>query len=172
MKLQVAGLPGTWLKRCALAQLTYFRAGRNELALPAFQTTLELSPDLVRGHYYKSLALLEQGDLAAALTEAKLETSESWRLATLAVIYHALGRNADSESALDDLVPRFADPDATALAQVHAFRGEIDPAFEWLDRAYEQHEPFVAWVRTDNLLKNLQSDPRFSDFLERLNLAD
>jgi hypothetical protein len=70
------------------------------------------------------------------------------------------------------LTSGFADNAAIVIAQAHAYRSEIDQAFAWLDRAFEQHEPLVPFVKTDPLLNNLRSDPRFADFLERLDLAD
>lgn len=152
--------------------LVYYRAGQNELALREFQWALEMAPDYERGHYYPSIVLLEQEKLEAALAEAKLEKVEQWRQAAFAVIYHALGRDDESGTALSNLTSGFADNAAIVIAQAHAYRSEIDQAFEWLDRAFEQHEPLVPFVKTDPLLNNLRSDPRFADFLERLDLAD
>jgi len=57
-------------------------------------------------------------------------------------------------------------------ATTHAYRDEIDTAFEWLDRAYEQREPLMAWIKLDPLLNKLQGDPRLDAMLEKMNLAD
>jgi len=148
----------------------YYESGQTGLAAEAFKSILEYSPNLVRGHYRYALALLAQGNPTAALAEAELELGEQWRLAGLAMVYHALGRGEESDAALAELVKRFPDDAAAAIAKAYAFRGETEAALRWLDTAYEQHDPLVPWVRSDPMLANLQNDPKFAAFLERLNL--
>jgi len=53
---------------------------------------------------------------------------------------------------------------------VYAFRGENDHAFEWLERAYAQHDSGLAEIKADPLLKNLQRDPRYAAFLKKMRL--
>ena len=61
---------------------------------------------------------------------------------------------------------------AYQIAQVYAFRNQIDETFEWLERAYAQHEGNLAATKVDPLLKNLRSDPRYPAFLKKLNLPN
>ena len=61
---------------------------------------------------------------------------------------------------------------ASEIAEVHAFRNQPDKAFEWLDRAYPQHEPSLGSTKVEPLLKNLRSAPRFAAFLKKLNLPN
>jgi hypothetical protein len=58
------------------------------------------------------------------------------------------------------------------LAEVHAYRGEIDEAFAWLDRAYRQKDVSLYRIKGDPLLKNLEPDPRYRVFLRQMNLQD
>jgi tetratricopeptide (TPR) repeat protein len=57
-----------------------------------------------------------------------------------------------------------------ATAGAYARLGERDRAFEWLDRAYGQHNPFLVHVREFVEFDNLRSDPRFADLLRRIGL--
>jgi hypothetical protein len=41
--------------------------------------------------------------------------------------------------------------------EVHAFRGEADLAFEWLERAYDQRDGGVADIKGDRLMRGLVS---------------
>ena len=59
---------------------------------------------------------------------------------------------------------------AFQIAEVFAYRGEIDRAFEWLDRAYTLHDGGMADIKGDPLLKNLERDPRYSAFLKKMRL--
>jgi hypothetical protein len=53
---------------------------------------------------------------------------------------------------------------------VYAFRNQSDKAFEWLDRAYAQHDGGLIGMKVEPLLKSLHGDPRFAAFLKKLNL--
>jgi hypothetical protein len=84
--------------------------------------------------------------------------------------YHALGRRAESDAALRDLTQKFADDWAYQIAEVHAFRGEVDEAFAWLDRAYAQRDGGFSEMKGDPLLKHLEGDPRYRAFLRKIKL--
>jgi hypothetical protein len=44
------------------------------------------------------------------------------------------------------------------MASVHAFRGERDEEFKWLDRAYQEHSAYLPELNVDPLLKSLHGD--------------
>jgi Flp pilus assembly protein TadD len=90
----------------------------------------------------------------------------------LAVIYYALGRKTDSAAQLATLTREHASDDAFEIAEVHAYRGEVDEAFRWLDRAYAQKDPSLYLVKGDRLLKNLEPDPRYKAFLRKMKLGE
>ena len=46
--------------------------------------------------------------------------------------------------------------------------GEKDKAFEWLEKAYEEH--FIIAIKVNPVFDPLRSDPRFADLLRRMNL--
>ena len=75
-------------------------------------------------------------------------------------------------AALSEYIAKFHSDGAYQVAEVCAFRGEPDKAFEWLDRAYSQRDPGVADVKVDPLLKNLKSDPRYAAFLKKMRLPE
>ena len=131
------------------------------------RTALALSPTQAVLHYQIGLALMEKGDPTAALEEIEKEHEEFRRIG-LPLVYHALGRKADSDSALADLIAKDGDASAYNVANAYAFRGEKDLAFKWLDHAYELHDPGLANVTFDTLFKNLHSDPRWQAFLEKI----
>jgi hypothetical protein len=58
------------------------------------------------------------------------------------------------------------------VAEVHAYRGEIDQAFAWLDRAYRQKDVTLYRIKGDPLLGNLQTDARYETFLRRMKLVE
>ena len=68
---------------------------------------------------------------------------------------------------------RYADDAAFQIAKVHGYWGDADRAFEWLERAYLQRDPDLVSVGKNScLLQNLQGDPRWRPFFERMGLPD
>ena len=80
----------------------------------------------------------------------------------LPLAYHALGRAPSPMRRSARSSQKFAGEWAYQIAEVHAFRGEIDEAFAWLDRAYAQRDGGFSEMKGDPLLKNLEGDPRYA----------
>jgi hypothetical protein len=94
-----------------------------------------------------------------------------WRLHGRALALYALGRKQESDAALAQLIARFGVEGAYQIAEVYAFRGESDRAFEWLERAYTQRDTGLAYyLNGDPLLKKLERDPRYAAFLKKMRL--
>jgi eukaryotic-like serine/threonine-protein kinase len=144
-------------------------AGRLEDATAAIQKALVLDPEFPFLHTVLSRVYLAQSRPQEALAEAEREPT-GFRLQDLALAYHALGRKQESDQALAEFVAKYAANAAVQIAEVYAFRGEVDPAFAWLDRAYEQRDPGLSDMKGDPLLKNLEPDPRYNALLRRLHL--
>jgi hypothetical protein len=55
-----------------------------------------------------------------------------------------------------------------AIASHYAAAGQVDLAFEWLEKAYQERVPFLLHVRFDPDFKSMRSDPRFADLVRRI----
>ncbi|MGC2032915.1 MAG: TIR domain-containing protein [Steroidobacteraceae bacterium] len=119
------------------------------------------------GHVY-----LARGDPRTALTLIEQESDEYWRSMSLPIVYRALGREADSVQALRSVEAKYGDQGAYQIAEVHAYRGEVDAAFEWLERAIVERDGGLTWIKVDNLVANLRSDPRYKTILRKMNLPE
>jgi TolB-like protein/Tfp pilus assembly protein PilF len=156
----------------AALSLTYYYVGRLDEAEAMRRKVLALSPGWLSGCFYLGRILLARNDAQAALAVMQQEQSSFWRLTGLALAHHALGQRADSDAALAELMKLDPVGIAYQLAEVHAYRGEIDSAFEWLERSAETHDSGLTNARVDPLLRNLHADPRWGAFLSRNSLAD
>ncbi|MBI5766518.1 MAG: hypothetical protein HZA93_01895 [Verrucomicrobia bacterium] len=65
-----------------------------------------------------------------------------------------------------------ADIAAVQIAWAYGYRRESDRAFEWLERAYRQHDGGLAWTKASFALASLHSDPRWPAFWKRFGLSD
>ncbi len=147
-----------------------YRAGRLEEAVAAFKKALELNPERPFSHFGLGLVYLAQAHPQEALAEMEREPEPDFRLDGLALAYHALGRKKESDAALAELAAKYQAGAAVQIAEVYAFRGEADRAFEWLERAYAQRDPGLSQMKGEPLLKSLERDPRYAAFLKKMRL--
>ena len=154
------------LASCQLA------AGRLAEAEATLRTAIDLGP--ASGILRSALCglMLRQGNPAAALATIREEPNEYARLMGTALACHALGQSTEAAAALGLLIGRHAHTCAVQIAAVYAYRGEIDRAFEWLERAYVQRDHGLHSLRDMYFLRALHGDPRWPAFLAKMGLAD
>ncbi len=152
-----------------LGYLLYL-AGRYDKAQAELRKALDLSPQAPFAHFTLGLILISEGKPKEALAEIEKEPSEWAKLTTEVLVYHALGREQDSNAVLVELIAKHHTDSAFQIAQEYAFRGESDKSFEWLERAYQQRDPGLTTIKTDPLLKTLRHDQRFLLLLTRMRL--
>ena len=147
-------------------------AGRREDARAQFATVMELYPSLqgtgrLLPGYAHTLILLGQPDEALELIRAA--PAGNRRLQGLALAYHALGREADADQALNELTDHVEHSwDLLAVAEVYAYRGDAGQALAWLDRLRPalQCEPASPLVETyySPLLATLEDDAGWQEW--------
>ena len=150
---------------------TYFFAGRADAALASSRTALSLSPGYGGAQYGIGESLLLKGDPAGALAALQKEATEAWRMIGLPMAWHALGKKSESDAALAALIQKYAKEAAFNIAYVLAFRGEVDRAFEWLDRSVTYHDPGVVDIAVQPWFANIHQDPRWLPFLRKIGKA-
>jgi len=150
----------------------YYRSGRLSEAETEFRRALEISPTYLWAHWSLGTVLLTAGRLDAALSQMQQATPDCGGDAGLSLVYHAMKRNAESDAALARATKAYAGRWAYRMAEVHAYRGEIDQAFTWLDRAYRQKDVVLYRLKGDPLLRNLEPDARHKALLRKMNLPE
>jgi serine/threonine-protein kinase len=131
---------------------------------------LELQPSASQIHYLISRIYLMRGEGDAALQEAQLEPGSNYRLTGIALAQFARHDQAAADDALRMLIEQHAADNPFRIASVYAYRNEREKVFEWLERAYAQHDPRVINTAWEELLKPVRSDPRFAAFCQKVGL--
>ena len=148
----------------------------NEGPLPAARDALnrlgEIDPQERNNNQdaFGAIALFE-GHTREALTIFQSENSE-FRYIGIAMAEHTLGHAAESQRALELLEQKYANVWAYQIAELYAWRGESDKAFDWLERAYRQRDGGLTSLKYDRLLNNLRGDPRYKALLRKLKLPE
>jgi serine/threonine protein kinase/tetratricopeptide (TPR) repeat protein len=148
---------------------TYISLGDYKAARATLEKATALAPQHVMARYWGFLELLE-GKPAKALATFQSHPTKWIQEFGTAVCQHTLGNEEASRKALADLLATQSEVAQYQIAEVYAWRGEADKAFEWLDRAYTNRDPGVCLVKADPFVVSLHSDPRFAAFLTKLKL--
>ncbi len=152
------------------AAMIYVMSDRLDEAAASFQLALDLSPNAGLCHAFLAITRMLQGRGEEGLALAKAESHAVFRNVALAMIHHALGHPPESDAALQALIDEFGWTAAYQLAEVYAYRNEVEKAFEWLERAYNQRDPGTAHSANDVFFRPLHGDPRWQPFLHRMGL--
>jgi TolB-like protein len=156
--------------------ILYF-AGHKDRALEQFRLTLEMSPDFFPAHY--SLQLVFTGEKMYDESVDGMEQigrqmgPDDADITGLHEVYEAEGMDGVYRwaiSAWTKLSERqYVDP--YNFAGNYAALGEKDAAFDWLNKAYDQHSYMsILLIRIDPRFECLRSDPRYSDLLAKINI--
>ena len=148
-------------------------ASKGELALArgALDRALEISPGMRDALQIAPFLPLLEGKPESALAAAQRAPDEGARLVFAAMAQHTLGHARESQQALDVLIARYGEAVPIAVADVYVWRGELDRAFEWFDRAYARHDRLLAHLHEMEMVSPvLRRDPRFRELLRKIGL--
>jgi tetratricopeptide (TPR) repeat protein len=94
-------------------------------------------------------------------------------VAAVAEVHARLGNRETALKMLSELLEAkdlYVSPSRIAL--IYSSLGELDEAFCWQERAYQERDASLAWVKVAPESDALRSDTRFADLLRRMNFAD
>ena len=143
-------------------------------AIEEIQKILELDPNYFWAHYLLGEAYLQKGEYGKAIGAFGRGNVPQYRDGHLGYAYAVSGQPEKARKLIEELQAG-SQPEHLApyhLAMIYFGLGEKDKAFDWLDKACEQHSTQLFWIKTVPDLDSVRSDPRFQAILRRMNLAD
>ena len=161
--------PLAYLARGNLARILLAEGKLDEADAEA-RKSAELQPAGAGSHRWQVVVAVLRGDGEQALREAQLEPNEGYHRFELALAYYARGDRAAADAALADMVANDRNLLAYQIAEVYAWRGETDKAFEWLQISYDNHDTGLLSLLIDPLMRGLRSDPRYKIIVEKVGL--
>jgi TolB-like protein len=138
----------------------------------ANRRALELSPEDPRAQLQLGVLLLREGRFPEAIAAYHKVSIDVFRLVGLAMAEHSLGHTEESQQAFDELIAKYAADSPAQVAWVYAWRSERNKAFEWLERAYREHDGDITALKWSPFVDSLRGDPRFGAMLRKLKLPD
>ncbi|OPZ12088.1 MAG: Transcriptional activator CadC [Alphaproteobacteria bacterium ADurb.BinA280] len=149
----------------------YLAKGDTRNARAVLMLQLVDLPENPHTNFYLALCDIYEGQPEAALQRLEL-SSTLFRLLGTVIAQHERGDHAASDIALQKLIDQFAIPDGYWIGAAYAWRGELDQAFHWIERAIEGGDSSAAYLLFDPLLANLRDDPRYQRLVDRVGLGE
>ena len=154
-----------------------FIARRYSDAIAVLTAVLETTPNYRMALQWRGSAYIHsrQPDKALAdLTAAPAFKPEGVDSETILIWFHAqAGRRSVAQQHLKKVlaIARKTYVSPIALAFAYLFYGDLDRAFDWLERACDERSPGIIAFKLDPSYDVLRSDPRFERLLRRVGFA-
>jgi len=161
----------------AMVGCTFSNASQYDKAIEELQMTLTINPNYMLTHNHLGWAYRGKSMIEEAIVEFEkavdLSGGTSYQVAFLAITYYEFGKKEKAENLFDSLKQRQRDEYVPPMCfyLIHRARGDKDQAFEWLERACNEHDSFFPWQRV-NPIESLRipEEPRFKALLKKAGL--
>ena len=153
-------------------------ARQYQKAVEQCQKTLELDPTFILAHIFLGQACEQLGRMSDAVVAFERAVELSRRhptyLADLGHGYAVAGRRADALNVLAELHEMSSQRyvAARSIAEVHLGLSEVDEAFAWLKRGFQQRNGWLIHIRENPRYDRLRDDPRYLDLVARMNFPE
>jgi len=89
-----------------------------------------------------------------------------------AYAFQALGRAEEAAAATEWIIDFRGVPLAYQVAEMYAWQGNPDKAFEWLETGFETRDAGMSYLLVDLWLESLHGDSRWRPLLEKMSLLE
>jgi len=131
-----------------------------------------LNPDYAGVNSTIAWILLRQGNTEQALAALEDESDNFWRSLIEQLALFSLGKHAEADALLNIFVEKYHTHGAYQIAEIYGWQNRPDEAFQWLEKAYDQHDPGLGSLLKDATLLNLHGDPRWEILVEKIGLLE
>jgi serine/threonine-protein kinase len=152
----------------------YYFAGMLPESIEQFRRTIEIDPQFSVTYLFQAGALEAMGREKEAVDSLKklvmLTGKSPFALGYYGGALALAGQKDQALKILDDLEQlsrkRFVSP--LYIAMVYIGFDDKDKAFEYLEKAYEERESFMAFIHTWPQFQGLRSDPRYEALVKKM----
>jgi tetratricopeptide (TPR) repeat protein len=156
----------------------FYWARQYDQAIESYRRTIELAPSFYIAHYFFGETYEQAGrrrEAVAEFRETKAHSKEGirvWTLMAQARAYVLMDKKDEAQRVIDELTKlsnrHYVSP--YLLAVVYARLEDRDRSFQWLERAYQERDPYLIYLKVEPAVDGLRSDLRFPDLLRRVGL--
>jgi TolB-like protein len=154
-------------------------AGRYDEALSQVQRTLELDEHFAPAHQTLGWIYLHSGKQKEAIREFQHALELAGAADTdiqldLGFAYAVSGRPDEARRILANLqhMHQQGIAPSASVAILYGALGESGQAFAWLEKAYQERDPQLTYLKAGRRFEPMRKDPRFGQFVGRVGLPD
>src|SRR5207302_3940087 len=155
-------------------------AGRVDEALEQLRETLEMNSHFAPAHQTLGWAYLNMGKREEAIHEFQQAlqlsgTDDTDWVLDLGFAYAAAGKRDEARRILDKLKKQHARGlvPSGSIAILYGALGELDQAFAWLEKAYEERDPELTYLKVPGRrFEPLRHDARFQQLVHRIGFPE
>jgi serine/threonine protein kinase/Flp pilus assembly protein TadD len=116
----------------------------------------------------------QKGMLQEALAALRKTFDSTLKTASIAHVFARLGNRPAAEKILEEMLTSTSSKYASPydIAVIYAGLADQNRAFEWLNKAFEEHSAFMVYMSSDPRLQPLRREPPFLDLLHRMGLRN
>jgi adenylate cyclase len=159
-----------------VAGLIAYHGRRYDEAIRESERALERDATSALSLLCISMAYAAKGAYKEAIIHAErgvaLSPGVNFLRGVLGAVYAMADEQTGARQVLDDLLERskrmYVGP--TVISWIYSHLGEHDRAFEWLERAYDQHDCTLGFGLRAPMYDVIRDDPRFGALLTKLGL--
>jgi serine/threonine protein kinase/Tfp pilus assembly protein PilF len=160
-----------------VAALISYHGRRYDEAIRESERALERDPTSALSLLCISMAHAAKGGYREAILHAErgvsLSPGVNFLRGVLGAVYAMAGETTAARQVLDDLLERskrmYVGP--TVISWIYSHLAEHDRAFEWLEKAYSQHDCTLGFGLRAPMYDVIREDPRFGQLLAKLGLS-
>jgi eukaryotic-like serine/threonine-protein kinase len=152
-----------------------FDMRQTDQAIEQYKKTLESDPSFSPVHKELGDAYASKGMFQEAVAEWQKTLIADGESETATAIGQAYAKSG-YKAVLRTWVEHLTGPSnhgylaPASVASIYASLGENDHAFEWLEKAYQERDSDLVFLKVERAWDNLRSDPRYADLLRRVGL--
>jgi serine/threonine-protein kinase len=154
----------------------YLWAQQPDQAFTQLHKALEMDPNFAMTRMNLGFADLAKKNFREAIDEMKkareLSGDAAMTVESLGVAYAAAGMLEEAKGILEELKARSKKQYVSPynMARVYAVMGDLDMAFELANKAYEERDENLIFIKLDRALVPFHSDPRYQALLKKMGL--
>jgi len=158
----------------------YLYSDDTKNAIETFQRMIEMDPKFPTIHYFLGMAYMQMEMYEEALMEMQLEENYANSIVDhlIGIVNNRMGNKDRAYEILKEYTELSNQKDRSPQVEVSYYGlaalcfslEEDELGFEWLEKAYETHGPFMYQLKIDFLMDRVRSDPRFVSILKKMKL--
>lgn len=149
---------------------TYGFGDDQDTAIEVYSSILDDNPGIARIHGRMARVYMANGDLDAAAEHYAAEPVD-W-VHDMGDIMLAIARDGDWRPMAVAYEEHYGYLNAYQLAEIYAYAGDTETAFQWLSHTATYRDPGATWSKISQFLRPLHDDPRWAPYIKSVGLAD